>query len=566
MPFIQQTIRRVSGQLRGLHTSSKLLIGSLMVILAMTLLLVSLYSSKPDMSALPIPTVGDARTKTISYLETANIPFKESGGKLLVPTDQRYTILARLTDSELIQPDQIDFDSLLTDDSPFRSREENRRRYLVAKMNVLARTISKMRGVEDATVVIDQPDRATPIGQPDLAPSASVSVRTGSGELSQSSVDAIARLVAGSHAGLRIDRVQVIDARTGRALKARDDADMSASKYMDIKLAAERHVTGKLLEYLGYIPNVRVAVNAQVDTATEESRRNTFNEAIVAPVSEKSETSSSRNTRASAEPGVRSNTGVSVATDSSGGSESTKESNQSESKSKIPGSITHRIDPKGYPLKISATISVPRSYFVGMYRATQKDAAEDPDDAQLQTIMQAEIENIKTAVQPLIETDAIEGAKVGIVLVSMYPDFALASLGGGAGSGSGGGGGGLSAGTAGLMAGSTGGDDSSSMVRMISLGGLALLSIGMMFFLVRKATVREALPSIEELVGLPPSLQGDDSDLVGEAGETMMPMEGVELNEDELQREQMLRQINDLTADSPEQSASLIKRWMRSEE
>lgn len=558
MPSIQQTLRRVSGQMRGLPTTAKLLIGSLMVIFAMSLLLVTLYSSKPEMSALPIPTDGDARTKTISYLESAGIPFNESDGKLLVPTDQRYTILARLTDNQLITPDQIDFDSLLADDSPFRSREENRRRYLVAKMNVLARTISNMRGVENATVVIDQPDRATPLGQPDLSPSASVSVLTGSGEMSQSTVDAIARLVAGSHAGLRIDRVQVIDARTGRALKARNDDDMSATKYLDTKLAAEKYVTNQLASYLGYIPNVRIAVNAQVDTAQEESRRNTFNEAIVAPVSESSETFNSKNIRTSGEAGLRSNTGVSVASDTGGGSEITRESTASESRSKIPGRITHRLDPKGYPLKINAAIGIPRSYFVGVFRAQQKDEAAEPDDSQLEAIIQSESARIQLAVEPLIETDAIEGAKAGVVQVSMYPDFALASLTGVAGGPGGAAGAG---GIAGLV--SNGGNDASGLVRMISLGGLALVSVAMMFFLVRKATARDDLPSVEELVGLPPSLKGDETDLVGEAGETMMPMEGVELNDEELQRQQMLRQINNLTIESPEQSASLVKRWMR---
>ncbi len=558
MQVLQRSIIRILNQLRTLNSTSKLLIGSMLVILAMALLLVSVYTAKPSMVALPIPNTGEARTRTIAYLETANIQFRESGNDVLVPAEQRYTILANLTDNQLIEPDQIDFDSLLQDDSPFRSREENRKRYLVAKMNVLARTISQMRGVDEATVVIDQPVRSTPIGQPNLTPSASVSVKTAGSEMNQTTVDAIARLVAGSHAGLQIHRVQVIDARTGRAFSARNESDLSATKYMDIKLAAEKHVTNTLQDYLSYIPNVRVAVNAQVDTAHEESRRNTFSDAIVAPVSEKSETYNARNMRTASEPGVRSNAGVSIADSGGGSSEVSRESSAAQMRSKIPSDITHRVDHKGYPLKINATVSVPRSYFVGVYRAEQNDPAAEPDEPTLQTLIASESERIRIDVAPLIETDAIEGAMPGVVQVSMYHDFALASLIDGPG-----GAGGASAGSAGLIADAGG---SGAIVRYVSLGGLALLSVGMMVLLVRKATVREELPTIEELVGLPPSLKNEDSDLVGEAGETSLPMEGMELDEQALQRQQMLKQINDLTLEAPEQSASLLKRWMKNTE
>jgi len=556
MQSIQRAVARVLAQLRELSTTARLLIGSLMVILVMGLLLVSLYTAQPDMVALPISSAGENRARTVSYLETANIPFQDTGTDLLVPADQRYTILARLTDNELIQPDQIDFESLMEDGSPFRSREENRKRYLVAKMNVLARTISQMKNVADARVVIDQPQRSTPIGQPDIAPSASVSVAMETGPLKQSTVDAIARLVSGSHAGLRIDRVQVIDSRTGRAFAARDDDDLSATKYMDIKLSAEKHVRETLQDYLSYIPNVRVAVNAQVDTAAEESRETGYVDPIVAPVKEENETYQARNTRTVAEPGVRSNAGVDIAMAGGGGSEVSREARAAQMRSKIGGNVTHRMDPKGYPLKINATVSVPRSYFIGMYRAEQDDPAAEPDEAALQTLIESETQRIRSDLEPLIETDAIAGTSQGVVQVSMYHDFALASLTGGSGG----------AGASGGLAAVSDNPATGTLVRYISLGGLALLSVAMMFLLVRKATTREPLPSAEELVGLPPSLQSEDSDLVGEATETSMPMEGVELDEEELTRQQMLQQINDLTIDSPEESAGLLKRWMRGQE
>ena len=48
------------------------------------------------------------------------------------------------------------------------------------------------------------------------------------------------------------------------------------------------------------------------------------------------------------------------------------------------------------------------------------------------------------------------------------------------------------------------------------LGGLAVLAMGMMFMLVRKAGKPAVLPTAEELVGVPPALN-PGSDVVGEA-------------------------------------------------
>src|SRR5439155_5261350 len=116
--------------------------------------------------------------------------------------------------------------------------QQNRQRYLVAKMNVLASMISQMSGIEKATVVIDQPEGMGAIGKANVASSASVNVTTRGSELSQMQVDAIANLVAHSHAGLKPENVAVIDARTGKSLKARSDDAMASSKYLEVKLAA----------------------------------------------------------------------------------------------------------------------------------------------------------------------------------------------------------------------------------------------------------------------------------------------------------------------------------------
>ena len=73
------------------------------------------------------------------------------------------------------------------------------------------------------------------------------------------------------------------------------------------------------------------------------------------------------------------------------------------------------------------------------------------------------------------------------------------------------------------------------------------------------------VPSPAEIVGLPPALEIDDSDLVGEAEESSLALEGVEVDDTELRRGQLLEQINETIKTSPEEAANLVRRWAKAE-
>ena len=103
------------------------------------------------------------------------------------------------------------------------------------------------------------------------------------------------------------------------------------------------------------------------------------------------------------------------------------------------------------------------------------------------------------------------------------------------------------------------------LIKYIGLVGLALLSLAMMFLMVRRAGVHAELPSAEEIVGVPPPLPTDQSEVVGEAEESAPAMEGVELDDDALQRKQMLNQISDMVKQNPDEVANLLRRWIRIE-
>jgi flagellar M-ring protein FliF len=549
MQALQRTLQAIGGQLGGLPTTAKLLIGSLMVILVMSLLLVAQFAGRPSMVPLPVDLDPEARAAALGYLQRSGIPHEEREGRLLVPTEQRFTVLAQLTDHEVISGDQINFDSLIEQSSPFLTREQNRKRWLVAKMNVLSALVGKFRGIQRATVVLDQPDRQG-FGRTHRLPTASVTVIPAGDGLTQSQADAIAQVVAGAQPGLRAADVRVVDAKNGQWHQPRGDDRITTGAYLEAKQAQEQHTKTTIEDALSYIAGVRIAVNAMMDTRSVEQRTDSYEDPKVGPLSSSRRTIDSTSQAAGNEPGIKLN--VAVGPQAGGGqrTQMTDERSDESTRPVFPRDATHITDPKGYALKINATIGVPRSYFVAKFRQDRNDPEALPDDTDLDPIVTDEIARIQSDVEPLIDTSALKDAVRGTVKVSMIPDIGsvvstvASEIPPPAGGGWGGG----------FIAG--------DLVKLIGLVGLALLSLAMMFLMVRRAGVHSELPSAGDIVGVPPPLPTDQSEVVGEAEESEPALEGVELDDAALRREQMRSQISEMVKKNPDEVANVLRRWI----
>ncbi len=555
MQALQNSLEQIWKQVRELSPTARMLIGSMMVILLLALFLVAQYTGGTRMEPLGLQAGlnSDARGRAVEYLRTQNIPFRDRNGEIQVPVDQKYAILARLTDEEVITPNQINFDSLIEQDSPFLSRAQNERRWLNATMNVLSRTIASMQGIEWARVVIHEPQNPSGIGRAHLPATASVTVRARSG-LHQDTVDAIGEMVAGAHSGLDVENVRIIDAVANRVHRARQGDQLFAGNNLEVQLTKERHVREKIAETLGYIPGVNVAVSVTVDTRRIIRQQRDFDDPKLGVTRESSRMRNSTNQAGGGEAGVRPNTGANIR--GSGGRSSTLSDERTDA-AMIPfvgNSDSQITENRSHPLLINSTIGVPKSYFVRVYQDRVGDETAQPEPEELDALVAAETERIRTQVEPLIDTRAVDGAVAGTVMVSMIPDFAMASMGGFSGAG------------AATDAGGIGGLVSEGIVQTVGLVALAVVSLTMMFMLVKKASVREELPSPQDLVGVTPALADAESELVGEASETPATLEGVEIDEADVRRQQMLNQINELASETPAEAANLVRRWIKSEE
>ena len=556
MNAAQKTFESIGSRLKDLPSTAKMLIFALMVILTLSLFLVAQFAGRPSLVPLPLELDAEDRTAVLAFLERSGIPHAERDGRLLVPPERKYTVLAQLTAGDVVSSSAVDWSAIIEDTSPFLTREQNRKRWLITKMNVLSMLIGEFSGIERATVVIDQPDSGG-FGRSHLTPTASVTVIPRGEGLSEATIQAIGDLVAGAQPGLDASDVRVIDAKRGRSYTPQDQDDLTSSKYLKVKQATERDVKATIVELLAPIAGVRIAVNALVDIRSEQRRTDGFEEAVVGPLSQSRSSLESTSRSSSSEPGVRPNAGASIAQGGASGTQVTQESSSEKTRPVFPSDSRLITDPKGYALKINVTILVPRSYFVARFRRDQNDPEAVPDEAQLEPIVTAESARIKAMVVPLIDTAAYAESQPGTVVVSMIPDMVMA---GGAPMP-----GVPEMGTTGSSGALVAGGLSTDLLKYILLSALSLLSLVMMFLMVRKAGVQSKLPTAEEIVGVPPVLATDQSEVVGEAEEAAPAMEGVELDDDTLRHKQMLGQISDMVKQNPDEVANLLRRWIRVE-
>lgn len=566
---LRRALQTISSQAGKLGPTQRLLIGSLGVIMVMTLFLVSQYAAKPAMvELLPAGTSDDVRLAAIDYATTRGIRYEERGGTLMVPPESRRLLLAGMNESGVMSGDtSLLFSNIIEKQSWTNPKEINEQLYNVALQNELARTLAEFQGIKSATVVIDAP-APHGLGMAVRAPTAAVTVFTSSGgQLSQRLVDATAAFVSGAKAGLDITRVRVIDGTTGRQMRATSEDDMVSSNYLEHAVKVEQQTKRKLDELLSYIPGVLVAVTAEVDVTkrtTQTLRHLKENEGSVSLLSsERRKDVLKREMSEGARPGLQANTGQDL--DRGGGDDPNFEEgeNDTQFENRFGTEAVNVVDPRGMPTRVAASVNIPSGYIAMLLSAATPDGDEgaEPDAAAIEARFAIERERIRESLLPhLPRSMGAEGemAIAGDVVVSLMPGEIMVARGGG-GAGGGGAGGAMA-----LITGAGGGAPMGFGLDKIALLVLAVIAVAMMVLTVKKAGQVQKLPTAEELTGLPPALE-QDSDMVGEASDGDAPMAGIELAEGDVTGQQMLEQVRALVQADPEFSSRLLKRWIQPE-
>jgi flagellar M-ring protein FliF len=547
MEFLKRYWSQIRVQTAQMPASTRLLIGSLVIILLLVGFLVLQYTGKPQM--VPFTSLaGDRQEEAAAALRQRGIDVVIEGGQMLVPYDQRIDAMAAMESSGMLGPDSSRaFDDVILKSSPWDPSAKTTMAFLQAKQKFLAQVITKMKGVRGADVVISIPQNSG-FGRTHVKPSASVNVVMQSGRMNRQLVEAIAGLVSGAVAEMSPREVVVIDAVDGRAHRVGDPDELNSDQLMANLVQIEGRYHQKISDLLRYIPGVIVAVSVRTDTVQHQDIREWKYDPNQPLISERSRTSETTDVRQGGEPGARSNTGADVVAGAGKTGSSTK-TEEIETKFGPPALTSEaRIKKTGQMAQdVNVTVNVPRSFFVSLFKRGKPADAAEPDDATLQPLVDAHLADIKKQIEPLIKTETGPGLVTAHMILDVGAILAMAD-------------GGAAAAAGGVLS-----IVSAEWFQPAMLASLIAGSLGLMFFMVRKATRIAPIPSAAELAGVPPPITAEE-DLLGEVTEHEPAMAGVELAEEEVQVRKVAQQIDELVSEYPTEAATLFKRWVRAEE
>lgn len=541
MDFLKRWSAQIQEQLRQLNVSQKLLIGTVLILTAMVLFLVAHYAAKPEMVPLLDQSMDPGeRARIVTYLEALGMEYQEMGDRVMVQPQQRVTLISRLKMQQLLPEDTSrGFDALAKEQTWWKSNEDNRRLYLIAKQQVLADVLEAMDWVADAKVIIGEPERPA-IGRAHVRPTAAVHVITKGERLDQMKVNAVAGLVSGAVAEMRPEDVTVIDGSQGREWRVRGPEDMLPADYLQTVHTTETALRDKITTVLGNIRGLIVGVNVELDMARTRTQSTTFDrdKSVELLTRERSSTTTTTDRRSGGEPGVASNVGATIAGGGTSGTQSSTEETESQFEPHAGKSEQLTINTPGQPTRINATIRVPRSYFVGIFNRGKGPDAPEPTDEAMAELVKDRLDRFRRQVTPLTKAKSD-----GELVVDVYDDFDPT--------------GGQEAGPqeAGigsvLFAGGAG--------KTLGLGALALCSVGLMLWMVRKASRTPDMPDVRELAGIP-AMPEDEEDA------TQVVLTGVEVDEQQLRNQHIVTQLGQLIREKPEDVSTLLNRWLQNEE
>src|SRR5258706_4477092 len=292
---------------------------------------------------------------------------------------------------------------------------------------------------------------------------------------------------------------------------------------------------------------VRVTVDPKMTSSQIEKESYDKAKTFLQPLSvdEKTEENVTSSGRAPAEPGVVPNTGanrpsdVSGAAGGGGGEGSNNNSSDTKTKNQIFPSVTREWlkSPAGSAAVVGASVSIPRSYLVRIFKA-QSSSNKEPDEAALQPLVDSELRKVKNAVLGCVS----QIPEDKILLDYYYDDLPMLEAAG------------QPAMASSVQLALTG------HIKEIALGALAIISLFMVSMMVRKSSPAPIIAPKADRASVPLTVSAEDS--ATEVSEGIQSMDGMEVDEDSIRTQQMIGQVSNMVKENPDGAANLVKRWL----
>ncbi len=225
------------------------------------------WGNAPQMLPVLDESVSVASLETTGgLLEAGQITHQTRDGKIYVPSETVHEGKGMLTRRESPTNGGGTFEQIFRDSDIWRTRGQNEKLWILAKMNALARAISDFPAVRSASVILE-PGAPRRLGAARVAATAAVNVHLSDGaRMTGQLLRAIRDLVAASVSGLQIEDVCVVDS-SGKSYRWGADPERPVGIAADLEelLSAEAYYTEKILSALDYIPGLNVTVNVHRD-------------------------------------------------------------------------------------------------------------------------------------------------------------------------------------------------------------------------------------------------------------------------------------------------------------
>ncbi|MDE0887938.1 MAG: hypothetical protein OSA40_00625 [Phycisphaerales bacterium] len=561
----RDSINHLSRRLSELGPSARLLIGSIAIILAMGFFLVSQYAAGPSMT--PVSVRVEEKLVALESLRGSGHEVSDSGqpGSILVETKKKAEITGFL-EKKGYAP-RIDDDVVGGGGGGgWQAESEMQENWRRDRVSQAEKNIRMIEGVDTVNISFSGGKRkAFVLDGP--APSANVMVRLKFGELDRNLAESIALIAITVENDLLLENITVTDGRNGgRAFTFGEGGGGIGGDYLSKVRAFERDARERLNRLvLRAFPQAQISVNAQILTAEIHEKKTQIGKPVKAERSKRTDESRTpiRGSANGGTPGYRSNSGLAQAqvggAATIGGNPvssrglATRETEEIENIVGVPGVQTEIVQTANHPIKFSAAVLLSLAEVKAAIRSELEDDSAEVTAEDLDLAKENLRAEIVALLEPLVDNSSLRDGGIGEVKVAIMP-FAVR-------------GGGESAGVRSVtetIAGLAGGE-SGQAFKNAGLVGLALVSLAMMFMMVRRSSEADVLPTAEELAGVPPVLDDDSAEIVGEADESTPALVGVELDDEDLRRKQMLDQLNELIKKEPSEVATLLRRWMRTD-
>lgn len=333
------------------------------------------------------------------------------GNKIKIPRGEKAAYLAALAESGALPED---FGTALTtaagSENPFMSSRSLDLKVHTAKQRELSLIISRMQGIEIATVTYDEIDKPGFPRRKEKSAMVAVKPSIGS-EVSSEQVRAIRNTVAGAYAGLDRNSVTVTDIGTGRSYAGVSPDGLSTAEdhvYAEAKQRFEHDWQAKILARLSMIPGVVVGVNVDLDPEVlhQTSSHKVDPKAVAVQTSESTETSASTQPTTGGRPGAVPNSLVNAPASVSqekGASSNTERNDSTQASVVGQDHITSRRAPLT-PRQVQAVVDVPMSYYRKIWQERNPPATGE----QAKAPTQAELDKIEVETRKRIEDTVVK--------------------------------------------------------------------------------------------------------------------------------------------------------------